>query len=55
MTLAQKQLLETLSGHFAWLQNSHPRKANKRLARRARKAVQLSLRSCNTRTMRLAA
>ena len=54
MTQSQKLLLETLAGHFAWLQAAHPRKANSRLAKRARRSVQNSLRICNSR-LRLAA
>jgi hypothetical protein len=44
MTMSQKQLLETLAGHFAWLEAAHPRKANRTVARRAKKCVQQSLR-----------
>jgi hypothetical protein len=45
MTLAQRLLLETLAGHFAWLQTAHPRKANSPRAKRARKCVRMRLRS----------
>jgi hypothetical protein len=51
MTQSQKLLLETLAGHFAWLQESHPRKAKRPLAKRARRAVQLGLRASATSTL----
>lgn len=44
MTNGQKLLLETLAGHFAWLESTHPRKAHRTVARRAKKCVQQSLR-----------
>lgn len=46
---AQRLLLETLAGHFAWLQSAHPEKANSRKAKRARKCVQMRLRACQSR------
>jgi len=49
MTPARKLLLETLTGHFALLKNSHPLKASMPLARRARQAVRCQLRSGVTR------
>lgn len=49
MTLAQKQLLETLTGHLALLQATHPRKAASRTAKRARQYVQAKLRTCQAR------
>ncbi|CAN5566835.1 hypothetical protein BH09PLA1_BH09PLA1_34040 [soil metagenome] len=54
MTTAQRMLLETLSGHFQLLQSTHPRKANSATAKRARRYVQLKLRTAQSRT-RLAA
>ncbi|MBC8106065.1 MAG: hypothetical protein H7Z14_05710 [Anaerolineae bacterium] len=54
MTTAQRMLLETLSGHFALLQSTYPRKANSATAKRARRYVQAKLRSTQSRT-RLAA
>ena len=45
MTAAHQMLLETLAGHFAWLKDAHPRKAASPAARRARRSVQLRLRS----------
>ncbi len=44
MTHRRKLLMETLAGHFAWLQSAHPRKANTRLARGARRRVEQTLR-----------
>jgi hypothetical protein len=55
MKLAQKQLLETLAGHFAWLESTHPRKAASATARRARKCVMTRLRACRGTSGRLAA
>jgi len=54
MTLAQKLLLETLAGHFAWLESAHPRKARTATVRKAKQCVMAKLRSCGVRT-RLAA
>jgi hypothetical protein len=44
MPPAEKLLLETLAGHFAWLEEAHPRKAVSPVAKRAREAVLLRLR-----------
>jgi hypothetical protein len=49
MTASQKLLLETLAGHFAWLESAHPRKAHSAAARKAKQCVNLRLRICNTR------
>jgi len=46
---AQKMLLETLAGHFAWLEAAHPRKAHRATARKARQCVINRLRICNAR------
>jgi hypothetical protein len=54
MTTAQRLLLETLAGHMALLQTTHPRKANTITAKRARLYVQAKLRSAAPR-QRLAA
>jgi hypothetical protein len=54
MTNAQKMLLQTLAGHFAWLESAHPRKAHRATARKAKQCVIARLRICNTR-QRLAA
>ena len=54
MTYGQKLLLETLAGHFAWLETAHPSKAKKPCAKKAKQYVQMTLRACN-RTKRLAA
>ena len=48
MTIAQKMLLETLAGHIALLEASHPRKAASATARRAKRCVTARLRLCNT-------
>lgn len=45
MSNAQRMLFETLAGHLALLQTAHPRKANSATAKRARKYVQMRLRS----------
>jgi hypothetical protein len=37
-------LLETLAGHFAWLQEAHPRKANTQTVKRCKRMVLTSLR-----------
>ena len=50
MTTAQRLLLETLTGHFALLQSTHPRKANSATAKRARKYVQMKLRGMQGRS-----
>ena len=49
MTHAQRMLLETLAGHFAWLQSAHPQKANSRCAKRARRCVKMRLREAQSR------
>ena len=54
MTTAQRLLLETLAGHMALLQTTHPRKANTLTAKRARLYVRARLRSAPPR-QRLAA
>ena len=54
MTLTEKLFLETLAGHFAWLQSAHPRKAKTTAARRAKQSVNAKLRTCN-RALRQAA
>jgi hypothetical protein len=55
MTTAQRMLLETLSGHIALLQATHPRKANSATAKRARLYVQSKLRTAGQARPRLAA
>ncbi len=54
MNHRQRQLLETLAGHFAWLKTAHPRKASKPLVRRAERAVLLSLREAKAPTRKAA-
>ena len=54
MSNQQKLLLETLAGHFAWLESAHPRKAHSAAARKAKQCVIARLRICNSR-QRLAA
>lgn len=54
MTTTEKLFLETLAGHFAWLQSAHPRKAKTAAARRAKQCVVAKLRTSN-RPMRQAA
>jgi hypothetical protein len=54
MTNARKMLLETLAGHIALLQSSHPEKANTIVAKRAEQYVKSSLKICS-RPKRLAA
>jgi len=44
MTTSQKLLLQTLAGHFAWLESAHPRKAHSAAARKARQCVIARLR-----------
>ena len=46
MTVGQKLLLQTLAGHFAWLESAHPRKARSATARKAKLCVMSKLRSC---------
>ena len=50
MTNAQKMLLQTLAGHFAWLESAHPRKAHRATARKAKQCVIARLRICNDNT-----
>ena len=47
MTLGQKLLLETLAGHIALLESTHPRKAKLASTRRAKQCIMSRLRSCN--------
>jgi hypothetical protein len=54
MNARQRLLLETLAGHFAWLKTAHPRKANSPLARKAQRAVQVTLRAQSPRTRKAA-
>jgi len=54
MSNQQKLLLQTLAGHFAWLETAHPRKAHRPVARKARECVNARLRICNSQR-RLAA
>ena len=44
MNPVEKMLLETLAGHFAWLEEAHPLKAASPVAKWAREAVLLRLR-----------
>ena len=44
MTDGRRMLLESLSGHLALLKAAHPRKAATTTAKRAQRAVALSLR-----------
>ena len=55
MTLARKLLMETLIGHFAWLESTYPRKASSPLARKARRYAKTTLRKCESQGKRLAA
>lgn len=55
MTVHQKMLLETLAGHFAWLEAAHPRKAKAAKAQAAKRAVTTRLRACQKSQFRLAA
>jgi hypothetical protein len=50
LTLGQKLLLETLAGHIALLESTHPRKAKCAATRRAKQCVMSRLRECNSRT-----
>ena len=54
MTQAQRMLLETLAGHFAWLESAHPRKAKSAAVKRAKRCVIAQLRTGHPR-QRLAA
>jgi hypothetical protein len=55
MTLARKQLMETLVGHFAWLESTHPSKAHAPLSKKARKYAKITLKKCAPAQRRLAA
>jgi hypothetical protein len=55
MTEARKMLMESLAGHLALLQSSHPRKANTLVAKRAKQCVSYSLRICSQTPRRRAA
>jgi hypothetical protein len=55
MTHRRKLLLETLQGHIALLEHTHPRKAATRVARRVRHLCELSLRQRTTNSKRHAA
>jgi hypothetical protein len=55
MSATERQFLETLAGHFAWLQSAHPRKAKSSAARKAKQCVITKLRMCQKSTMRAAA
>ena len=43
---ARKMLLETLAGHFAWLEEAHPRKAATAKVQRTRRYVEGRLQAC---------
>ena len=47
ITITEKLLLQTLAGHFAWLESAHPRKAHSAAARKARQCVLAKLRTCS--------
>jgi hypothetical protein len=51
MTPARKLLLQTLVGHFAWLESAHPRKAASPVARKAHRFAKQSLRKMEPRRM----
>jgi len=55
MTLARKQLMETLVGHFAWLASTHPNKASSPLARKAQRYARTTLKKMESQGKRLAA
>src|SRR4051812_2954902 len=55
MTTAQRLLLETLTGHFALLQENCPQKAKTQTAMRAKRIVEMRLRAVKSRPQRLAA
>ena len=55
MTLSRKLLMETLVGHFAWLQATHPDKAASPLARKARRHARTTLRKFGAHERRAAA
>lgn len=49
MTESRRMLLETLSGHFALLKSTHPKKANSETARKAHRYIAKSLRETSSR------
>jgi hypothetical protein len=51
MTSSRKLLLQTLVGHFAWLESAHPRKAASPVARKANRFAKQSLRKIESRRM----
>jgi hypothetical protein len=51
MTPTRKLLLQTLVGHFAWLESAHPRKAAAPAARKAHRFAKQSLRKLESRRM----
>jgi hypothetical protein len=55
MNTSRKMLYETLVGHFALLQSTHPRKAATNIAKRARRHVKMSLRRTEPSSRRMAA
>ena len=55
MNASRKMLYETLVGHFALLESTHPRKAASNVAKRARRHVKLSLRRIEPSSRRMAA
>ena len=55
MTLARKLLMETLVGHFALLEATHPEKASLPLAQKMRRYVRYTLRKCESQGKRQAA
>lgn len=55
MTLARKLLMETLLGHFAWLETTYPSKASSPLARKVRRYAKTTLKKCEPHPRRLAA
>ena len=44
MTPARRMLMETLAGHIALLQQSHPKKARTAVAKKAKQCISLHLR-----------
>ena len=49
MTIGERLLLETLAGHFAWLETAHPRKAARKVVKQARRSVEMSLKAIKSR------
>ena len=49
---ARRMLLETLAGHFAWLEEAHPRKAATAKVQRTRRYVEGKLRACESQCAR---